>query len=126
MFGIVRAGCVFKAGDPGIVDDDVDCRMRLGERRPIAFARDIQLEEAATDFVGYALSVFGVYISNNHSCAFAGKAAGDGLPNAARGTGDKGGFVLKFGHFGLSKCLPGTGRGTIRRMVVGARGAKRG
>ena len=88
MFGVMRTGAVFEAGDARVIDDDVYRGIRAFKCRPVFLGCDIKLEKAAADRVGDALTRFAVEVADYDRCTFAGKAAGDCLTDTSRAAGD--------------------------------------
>ena len=95
IFGIVRPAALAKAGDPGIVDENIEPPMhrehRSKRRFPLRLVADIQRVEMVlgSERFGKRLPIDGIDIGHPHGRTFVGERFGNARANAACGSGDE-------------------------------------
>lgn len=94
MFGVMRAGAVFKTGDARIIDDYVHCR--VGERKlvPIGFGRDVEFEECGAERFCQRFACIDVDIGDDSDGTFGDECFSNSSTDSARSPSDEGRFIL--------------------------------
>ena len=79
----MRAGTVLKSCDPGIVDEDVHLRMRLGQLRPGVFPAHVEHSEIAANLTSGFPAFVLVDVGKQNLGAFAQECFANASPDPA-------------------------------------------
>lgn len=102
ILGVMRwrraIGHVLKAGNAGIVDENVEFGEQALRPAPVRFRGHIQMTICTADGPGCGFTAFVIDIGHNDARAFTGKGLGNGRTNTARRPRHESALSRKSGH----------------------------